>query len=83
MADATDTRPLAAPRARDTPGPTAAPQQIDGLLVVDFDNRRARYDCYRTGCPQRREGPVHDGGIPEFVRTIKTEHLARYHGEQR
>lgn len=71
-------------RARDTPSRTAAPQQIDGLLVVDMDNRRARYDCYRPGCPQRREGPVYGEGVPEFVRAIKTEHLARHHyGEQR
>jgi hypothetical protein len=71
-------------RARDTPGRTATPQQIDGLLIVDLEGKRARYECYRPGCPQRREGPVHGAVVSEFVRAIKTEHLARHHnGEQR
>ncbi len=70
-------------RARDTPGRTATPQQIDGLLVVDTEKVRARYECYRPGCPQRREGPAFGASVPEFVRAIKTEHLARHHsGEQ-
>lgn len=66
-------------QARDTPGRTAAPQGIDALLIVDMEHRRARYECYRPGCPQRREGPVQGDGIPEFARAIKTEHLARHH----
>ncbi|MER5600526.1 hypothetical protein [Streptomyces sp. NPDC002265] len=70
--------------ARDTPGGTAAPLGIDALLIVDMDNCRARYECYRPGCPQRREGPVFGDGVPEFARAIKTEHLARHHyGETR
>jgi hypothetical protein len=69
-------------RARDTPSRTATPEVV-GELTVDMDNVRARYDCYRPGCPQRREGPVYGAVIPEFVRAIKTEHLARHHnGEQ-
>lgn len=70
-------------RARDTPGRAPIPQQLDGLLIVDLEKRRARYECYRTGCPQRREGPAFGDAVPEFVRAIKTEHLARHHyGEQ-
>ena len=71
-------------RARDTPGRAPILQKLDGLLVVDTENVRARYECYRPGCPQRREGPAYGGAVPEFVRAIKTEHLARHHnGEQR
>lgn len=74
------TRP--AVRARDTTGRTATPEVV-GLLVIDADNGRARYDCHRPGCPQRREGPVYGLAIPEFATTIKAVHLARYHqGEQ-
>lgn len=68
-----------AAQARDVPGHTAAPQGIDALLIVDMENRRARYECYRPGCPQRREGPAYGDGVPEFARAIKTEHLARHH----
>lgn len=69
-------------RARDTPGGTAAPQVV-GVLVIDADNGRARYDCHRPGCPQRREGPVYGRAIPEWTTTVRAEHLARYHqGEQ-
>ncbi|MFE9765087.1 hypothetical protein ACFYPC_11230 [Streptomyces sp. NPDC005808] len=59
------------------------PVGIDGELTVDLENRRARYDCYRPDCPQRREGPVHGVVVPEFVRAIKTQHLTQFHGEQR
>jgi hypothetical protein len=70
-------------RARDTPGRTALPPVVVGTLFVDCENVRARYECYRPGCPQRREGPAYGVAIPEFVRAVKTEHLARYHqGEQ-
>lgn len=65
--------------ARDAPGRTAAPRPVLGLLVIDAENRRARYDCHRPGCPQRREGPVYGDAIPDFARAIKTEHLARHH----
>lgn len=65
-------------RARDTPGRTAAPH-IVGMLIIDADNGRARYDCHRPDCPQRREGPVFGLAIPEFAAVIKAEHLARYH----
>jgi hypothetical protein len=69
-------------RARDTPGRTVTPR-VFGVLVIDADNGRARYDCFRPGCPRRREGPVYGLAIPEFAIAIKTEHLARYHqGEQ-
>lgn len=70
-------------RARDTPGRTASPQQIVGLLITDLDNGRARYDCYRPGCPKRREGPVYGAAIPEFAASIKAAHLAKHHGEHR
>lgn len=70
-------------RARDTPSRAPILQKLDGLLVIDLEKRRARYECYRTGCPQHREGPAFGDAVPEFVRAIKTEHLARHHyGEQ-
>lgn len=67
-------------QARDTPRRTPSPQQIDGLLVIDAENGRARYDCFRPGCPQRREGPVvYRAAIPGFIAEVKSEHLARHH----
>jgi hypothetical protein len=72
-------------RARDTPGRAPIPQQIDGLLVIDTENGRARYDCFRPDCPQPREGPVvYRAAIPGFIAAVKSEHLARHHqGETR
>ena len=69
-------------RARDTPSRTATPQVVVGVLIVDTEKRRARYECHRPGCPQRREGPVHGVAVPDFVRAIKSRHMAQYHGEQ-
>jgi hypothetical protein len=70
-------------RARDTPGRAPVTQQIDGLLVADTANLRARYECYRPGCPQRREGPVFGSdAVQAFVAEIKGQHLAAYHGEK-
>lgn len=69
-------------QARDTPGRTAA-LEVVGRLVIDADNGRARYDCHRPGCPQRREGPVYGAAIPAWTQTVRAEHLARFHqGEQ-
>lgn len=71
-------------RARDTPNRAPIPQQIDGLLVVDTQNRGARYECYRPGCPQRCEGPVFgSAAVQAFVAEIKGQHMAAYHGEKR
>jgi hypothetical protein len=71
-------------RARDTPGRAPIPQKLDGLLVIDTENVRARYECYRPGCPQRREGPVFgSAAVQAFVADIKSQHLAAYHGEKR
>ncbi|WP_020141166.1 hypothetical protein [Streptomyces sp. 351MFTsu5.1] len=71
-------------RARDTPGRAPSPQPFDGLLVADTENVRARYECYRPGCPQRREGPVFgSAAVQAFVAEIKSQHLAAYHGEKR
>lgn len=69
-------------RARDTPGGTAAPQQIAGLLVIDAHNVRARYECYRPGCPQPREEPIKPSAIRAFIDGIKARHLSQHHGEQ-
>ncbi|MEU5077069.1 hypothetical protein AB0G76_36800 [Streptomyces asoensis] len=66
-------------RARDTPGRTPAPRQVDGVLIIDADRGRARYDCFRPGCRHICEGPVYGAAIPEFAVTVKTEHLARHH----
>jgi hypothetical protein len=73
-------------RARDTPGRTAPPQRIDGELFVDLEGKRARYECYRPGCPQRLEGPVAAArhGADElraFIAGIKAVHLAAFHKE--
>ncbi|MFJ1653665.1 hypothetical protein ACIOC2_20205 [Streptomyces sp. NPDC088337] len=70
-------------RARDTPGRTAARQQVNGLLVVDIENSRAHYECYRPGCPKPREEPIRPSAIRAFMDGIKARHLGQYHGEQR
>ncbi|CAM5531372.1 hypothetical protein SALBM135S_00878 [Streptomyces alboniger] len=70
-------------RARDTPGRTAAPQQIDGLLVIDAEDWRAHYECYRPGCPKPLEEPLKPITILAFISGIKARHLTQYHGEQR
>lgn len=67
-------------RARDTPGRTATPQQIDGLLVIDTVEVRARYECYRPGCQRPLEEPIKPSAIGAFIDGIKTRHLAQYHG---
>lgn len=66
-------------------------QQVAGELTVDMDGRRARYECLRPGCPQRREGPVHatdrdpgggrlgTDGLRVWIDGIKTAHLAQHH----
>ncbi|MFE3857816.1 hypothetical protein ACFXPN_42595 [Streptomyces griseorubiginosus] len=54
------------------------------MLVIDTENVRARYECYRPGCSQRREGPVFgSASVQAFVAEIKGQHLAAYHGEKR
>ncbi|MFD6432851.1 hypothetical protein [Streptomyces venezuelae] len=70
-------------RARDTPGRTAAPQQIDGLLVIDLENFWARYECYRPGCQKPLEEPLSPFTRDAFISGIKARHLAQHHGEQR
>ncbi|MEV0526607.1 hypothetical protein AB0I66_24500 [Streptomyces sp. NPDC050439] len=47
-----------AARARDTPGGTAVPPPFQGVLFVDLDGQRAKYECLRPGCPHRLEGPI-------------------------
>lgn len=56
---------------------------VDALLHIDMHNRRARYECHRPDCPQPVEGPVRGDDVKPFVDGIKTEHLARFHGEHR
>ncbi|MFJ8603424.1 hypothetical protein ACIREM_32900 [Streptomyces shenzhenensis] len=69
-------------QARDTPGRAPIPQQVIGVLVIGTENIRARYECYRHGCPKRREGPVFGSpAVQAFVAEIKGRHLAAYHGE--
>lgn len=73
---------ISAVRARDTPGRAAEPQVV-GVLIIDADNGRARYDCYRPGCPDPLEGPVHGIAIAEWSKTVRDRHVAQYHpGEQ-
>ncbi|AZM54139.1 hypothetical protein DMA15_17475 [Streptomyces sp. WAC 01529] len=94
MADTTGTSPstrrVAAPRARDTP-------PFDGVLFVDMENLRAKYECLRPNCPHRLEGPIHScdpvpgqtkrwvgaAGVKAFIDNVKKRHLAQHHGEQR
>jgi hypothetical protein len=70
-------------RARDTPGRTASAQQIAGLLVINAQNHRAHYECYRPGCQKPREEPIKPSAIRAFIDGIKTRHLSQYHGEHR
>ncbi|MFC8124686.1 hypothetical protein [Streptomyces sp. NPDC057302] len=84
---------VAAPRARDTPSVL-----FDGVLFVDMEGVRAKYECLRPSCPRRLEGPVHStdplpggvkgrqigsGGVKAFIDGVKAQHLARYHGSTR
>lgn len=71
----------AAPAASARPGHTRA-QRIDGLLVIDMENVRARYECYRLGCPKPREEPIRPSAIRAFMDGIKARHLSQYHGEK-
>lgn len=74
----------AAARARDTPGRAPIPQRVDGLLVIDVENRRARYECYRPGCPRPREEPIRPSAITAFIDGIKARHQTQFHtGEHR
>ncbi|WP_141753780.1 hypothetical protein [Streptomyces luteocolor] len=85
---------VAAPRARDTP--PGVP--FDGVLFIDMEHVRAKYECLRPGCPHRLEGPVHSydlipgdkkrrtvgaGAVKAFIDGIKSQHLAQYHGSPR
>ncbi|MGA5668985.1 hypothetical protein ACPCTG_26320 [Streptomyces pseudogriseolus] len=60
-----------------------APQQVAGLLVIDMQNIRAHYECYRPGCPKPREEPIKPSAIRAFMDGIKARHLSQYHGETR
>lgn len=51
---------------------------IAANLIVDLDGVRARYECYRPGCAQPKEGPafgVED--VTAFVAVIRNDHRAR------
>lgn len=66
--------------ARDTPARTPARQTIAGLLVIDPERCRARYECYRPGCAKPLEEPIEPSAIKRFIDGIKTRHLSQYHG---
>lgn len=77
---------MTAERARDAPGRSPRPQQVVGLLTVDLEGKRARYECFRPGCSQRREGPITAAqhGVDElraFIAGIKHVHVAAFHKE--
>ncbi|MEU9793795.1 hypothetical protein AB0E27_24735 [Streptomyces sparsogenes] len=56
-------------------GRQATPQQVVGALFVDLEGIRARYECLRSGCTQRVEGPVHGAtDVQAFVASIRTSH---------
>lgn len=59
---------------------------FDSVLFVDLEGQRARYECLRPDCPQRRVGPVtavRDGldTVRAFIADIRSQHPAQYHGE--
>ncbi|MGC9538534.1 hypothetical protein [Streptomyces sp. UG1] len=56
---------------------------VEGVLFVDLVKIRARYDCFRPGCPQPVESPARGDDLEDFIGGIKTDHLARFHGEHR
>lgn len=84
-----------------TPGRPASAdaRQVVGALFVDMDGRRARYECYRTGCPCPVEGPIratdadpsdptgerHIGtsGLVAFIDGVKDQHLNTHHRSTR
>ncbi|MFJ8109954.1 hypothetical protein [Streptomyces sp. NPDC096132] len=73
-------------RARDTPSRAPTPQRIAGVLRVDLDGQRARYDCSRPGCPHPSEGPITAAqhGLAElraFVAGVRDVHRAAFHKE--
>jgi hypothetical protein len=72
-----------AARARDTPGRAPIPRQVDGLLVIDAENRRAHYECYRPGCPKPREEPLEPATTSAFIDGITARHARQYHGSPR
>lgn len=72
--------------SRDTTVRSPRLQQVDGLLTADLEGRRAKYECFRPTCPQRREGPVTAAqhGADElraFIAGIKHAHLDAFHKE--
>lgn len=69
--------------ARDAPARSPRPQQLNGQLVIDMENVRAHYECYRPGCPKPREEPIKPSAIKAFMDGIKARHLSQYHGEKR
>lgn len=70
-------------RARDTPDRAPVRQQLDGVLFIDLIKIRARYECYRPGCPKPREEPIETAVIRLFIDGIQARHLRQYHGEHR
>ncbi|MFM9681137.1 hypothetical protein [Streptomyces brasiliscabiei] len=73
-------------RARDAPGRSPRPQRVDGLLTVDLEGKRAKYECSRSTCPKRLEGPITAArhGVDElraFVAEVKHVHMAAFHKE--
>lgn len=74
-------------------------QRVEGALFVDLDGRRARYECYRPGCPHPKEGPVRAidkdpsdqtgkrrigiDGLASFIGSVKDRHLNTHHGSPR
>jgi hypothetical protein len=74
--------------ARHQAGRPPQQQRVDGLLVVDLDGQRARYECFRPECPHRREGPARRSdlgpeGLKDFINGVKDQHLTKYHGSSR
>ncbi|MFB6948922.1 hypothetical protein ACFCXP_04735 [Streptomyces niveus] len=74
-------------------------RQVVGALCVDLDGRRARYECYRNGCPHPMEGPVYATdrdpndetgnrlvgveGLTSFISGVKDQHLNTHHRSTR
>lgn len=70
-------------------------QQLDGVVTVDLEGERAKYECHRPDCPHPIEGPVCSTDTDErrqrrgrawvasFVERARDYHVSQYHGSNR
>ncbi|MFH8797084.1 hypothetical protein [Streptomyces sp. NPDC017941] len=70
-------------------------QRTVGVLTVDMEGERAKYECLRPGCPHPLEGPVCStdtdknrkrrgrAWVASFVERARDYHVSQYHGSNR